>query len=380
VSAPAREVLHVRLVRRVHADLTLDVEFSLGRETGVIFGPSGAGKTTLLRLIAGLATPDSGRVQLEEASLFDSRTKIDQPLRRRRVGMIFQDDCLFPHLNVAANIRFGLRGWNRTDADARLHEVAALCGVQDLLERRPETLSGGERQRVGLARALAPKPRLLLCDEPLSALDLASRHALCERLRAVQRALAIPLLYVTHSPSEALALGARLFLLDQGRIVADGTPLDVLSKARRSSSGTIPWEGIRNVFPGCVVDHAPNHGATRFQVEDGPVLLVPELERSPGTRLLVEVRADDIILARESIRGLSARNQIPGIIERLVPHGTEAEALVRTLGVTWFVSLVSPAAEQLELAPGSPVHLVIKARSCHVISGLAPPPSSERTG
>src|SRR4029077_20020033 len=133
---------------------------------------SGAGKTTLLRLIAGLDAPDGGRIRLGDAVLFDSGAKINQRLRDRRVGMIFQDDLLFPHLSVAANIRFGLKEQPRAQAESRLAEVAALCGVAALLDRRPETLSGGERQRVGLARALAPRPRLLLCDEPVSALDL----------------------------------------------------------------------------------------------------------------------------------------------------------------------------------------------------------------
>ena len=240
MTEPLPEGLDVHVVRRVHASLTLDVAFRLGREIGVVFGPSGAGKSTLLRLIAGLATPDAGHVRLEDTTLFDAGHQIVEPLRRRRVGMIFQDDWLFPHLNAAANIRFGLKGWPRDQADTRLAEVAALCGVERLLDRQPATLSGGERQRVGLARALAPRPRLLLCDEPVSALDLANRNALIERLRAVQRTLAIPMLYVTHSPAEAIALGSRLFLLEHGRIVAEGPPLDVLSGIRKMDRS--PWK------------------------------------------------------------------------------------------------------------------------------------------
>jgi molybdate transport system ATP-binding protein len=377
VSGAASQLLDVRVVHRVHPGLTLDAGLRIGAEVGVVFGPSGAGKTTLLRLIAGLTRPDSGRIQLAGEVLFDASQGIDRPLRDRRIGMIFQDDRLFPHLDVAANIRFGLKGWRRDQADARLAEVAALCGVSGLLDRSPATLSGGERQRVGLARALAPRPRLLLCDEPVSALDLANRHAMVRRLRDVQRALSIPMLYVTHSVAEAVALGSRLFLLRGGTIVAEGPPLDVLAAARRADDGSIPFEGVLNVFAARIEDHAPEHNATRLRLHDGPELVVGFLDRPEGSPLLVEIRADDILLSRHPVSGLSARNQIPGIVERIVPRGPEAEAVIRTGGLTWIVSLVAPAVAQLELAPGAAVQLIVKARSCHVTSEESHP---NRTG
>jgi molybdate transport system ATP-binding protein len=373
VSTARDDVLEVQVVRRVHATLSLDVSLRLGCEIGVVFGPSGAGKTTLLRLISGLTTPEAGRVCLGGTILFDAERRINQPLRRRRIGMIFQDDLLFPHLNVAANIRFGLKGWERDRARARLAEVASLCGVERLMERMPATLSGGERQRVGLARALAPRPGLLLCDEPVSALDLANRHALLEHLRAVQRALDIPMLYVTHSPAEAIALGTRLFLLEQGRIVADGPPLDVLSAVGRATASPIAWEGIRNVFPARLVDHEPESSATRLRLDHGPDLIVPFLDYPRETRLLVAIRADDILLACQPLGGLSARNQIRGRVERIIRHGPEAEVIVDTDGLTWIVSVVAPAVLQLTLAPGASVCLVVKARSCQILGGLIPP-------
>jgi molybdate transport system ATP-binding protein len=367
VSGPTNASLYVRVFHQVHPTLLLDISLRLGDEIGILFGASGAGKTTLLRLIAGLALPRLGHVELDGTTLFDRDKGIDQPLRHRRISMIFQDDCLFPHLNVAANIRFGLKGWRRDQAIARAAEVAALCGVEHLLERHPETLSGGERQRVGLARALAPRPRLLLCDEPVSALDLANRHALLERIRVVQRAEGIPMLYVTHSPAEAIALGSRLFLLDAGRIVAEGPPLDVLSTARSASLGSMAWEGVCNVFPAIVAGHSPEQRATHLRLDQGPELIVPFLDRSLGTRVVVEIRADDILLARQPLGGLSARNQIAGIVERIIPHGPDTEAVIRTGGQTWIVSLVSPAVDQLALVPGASIHLIIKARSCHVL-------------
>ncbi len=174
--------------------------------------------------------------------------RINRPLRSRRVALVFQDDLLFPHLDVAANLRFGLNGWPRGEITRRVSEIAMLCGVDHLLTRWPVTLSGGERQRVGLARALAPRPKLLLCDEPVSALDLDARYELLDRLEQVRAAEAIPALYVTHSPAEALTVGSRLFLLEAGRIMASGPPLDVLSDAeaaRWRACGTCFGESLR---------------------------------------------------------------------------------------------------------------------------------------
>ena len=129
-----------------------------------------------------------------------------------------------------------------------------------------------------------------------------------------------------------------------------------------------PWEDVRNVFPARVVGHVPEQRASRLELDDGPELIVPFLDRPTGTRLLIEIRADDILLARQPIGGLSARNQIPGTVERIISHGPDAEAVVRTGELTWIVSLVAPAVDQLELVPDRPVHLIVKARSCHVIA------------
>jgi molybdate transport system ATP-binding protein len=357
--------LDVQVVHRVHPGLLLDIALQLPCQCGVLFGASGAGKTTLLRLIAGLTTPAQGRIALGPTVLFDSRTGVNHPLRLRSVSMIFQDDLLFPHLDVAANIRFGLKGQPRTVTEARLAEVAALCGVEGLLHRRPASLSGGERQRVGLARALAPRPRLLLCDEPVSALDVESRYALIDRLAAVQRVQAIPLLFVTHNPAEAIALGTRLFFLSGGTIIDQGTPLDVLARqAPRSGAGATLGD-VRNVFSAKVERHTDD-GATVLRLVDGPTLIVPFHGAAHGTPMSVSVRADEILLARGTIEGLSARNLVAGTVERVVAHDLEAEVLVRTAGIVWIASVVAPAVKALGLAPGTAVHMIIKARSCRV--------------
>jgi len=364
VSGPEGD-LEVRLRRRVHPGLDLDVGFRLGAECGILFGPSGAGKSTILRLISGLERPDGGLVRLGRTTLYDASAGVRLPLRSRRIGLIFQDDLLFPHLDVARNVGFGLHGWARGPAGARVAEVAALCGIGHLMGRRPATLSGGERQRVGLARALAPRPRLLLCDEPVSALDLDARHALLDRLKAVGQAELIPVLYVTHALDEAIALGSRLFLLSGGRIVAEGPPLDVLASAGAGAS--VRWTSIRNVFPAAVEGQDAEGRESRVRIVDGPSLVVPHLDRPLGAPLAVQVRADDVVLARGPVGALSARNVIAGTVERVVRHGPDAEVVVRTGGVAWVVGVVASAVDGLGLIGGVEVRMIIKARSCHVL-------------
>jgi molybdate transport system ATP-binding protein len=210
----------------------------------------------------------------------------------------------------------------------------------------------------------------LLCDEPVSALDLAGRHALIERLRTVRAAEAIPMLYVTHSPAEAIALGDRLFLLVQGTLIAEGSPLDVLT--RPHAGFTARLEGLRNIFAATIDDHGRDEGQTALRLVGGPPLVVPHLERPAGTRVTVAIRADDIVLARGPIDGLSARNIVAGTIERIVPHAADAEVVVRTGELGWIVSVVASAVSALGLSAGSPVHMIVKARSCHVLDADEP--------
>ncbi len=349
--------LEVDLSHQVPPGLRLEVRLTLGLEIGILFGPSGAGKTTLLRLIAGLIRPDFGSIAIVRRAVFDSANRINVRLRERKIGLIFQDDLLFPHLNVEKNVRFGLAGRSRIETEQRLEEVVELTGIGGILKRDPATLSGGERQRVGLARALAPRPRLLLCDEPVGALDLDARMGMIDRIKSVQRAESIPVLSVTHSAEEAIALGDRLFVLSGGCITAEGRPLDVLS-----SRPSIPSFRLQNVFEGFVLEPIAGHGETRIQIRDGPVLHVGSSEAEVGHRVRVTIGADEIVLARGPVGILSARNLIDGTVERVVPHGRESEVLVRTDGVVWAVGVVSSAIDALGL--------IVKSRSCRVLTGL----------
>ncbi|HYD41906.1 MAG TPA: ABC transporter ATP-binding protein [Anaeromyxobacter sp.] len=209
------------IVRRFRRGPRIDAraEWPLAQDrVTVLFGPSGAGKTTVLRALAGLERPDAGAISFDGETWFDAARGIHVRAQARRVGFVFQEGALFPHLSVARNVAFGLRGLPRAERRARVEDLAARVGIGDLLRRRPAELSGGQRQRVALARALAPGPRLLLLDEPLSALDGPARAALRDELRALLERADVPAVVVTHDRGEARALGHRLAVLVDGAI------------------------------------------------------------------------------------------------------------------------------------------------------------------
>lgn len=207
----------------------LRAEFALQARWTVLFGASGAGKTTLLRILAGLAQPASGTVTLGTARILDTAQGIAIAPGRRRIGFVMQQAALFPHLTARENIAFGLHAWTRESRESRIDEMLRLFEMESLAGRRPRQLSGGERQRVALAQALAPRPELLLLDEPFNALDAGSRAAVIETLRATT----VPALYVSHDLGDAWQTNADALLLEGGTITARGPARSVLARQRK---------------------------------------------------------------------------------------------------------------------------------------------------
>ena len=210
----------------------LQVECVFSSDWTVVFGPSGSGKSTLLRLLAGLDRPTRGRIALDKRMLTDTAAGPHLPPGRRRTALVAQQPALFPHLSVAANVAYGLRSLNRSARTVRVEEMLALAGATDLAGRRPQDLSGGEAQRVALARALAPAPRLLLLDEPFSALDGQASDALLERLRLWLQVNQVQAVMATHDVTDALAMSAEVLLLREGRLTALGPAGQVLASER----------------------------------------------------------------------------------------------------------------------------------------------------
>ena len=221
-------LLKAEIRLRLSSSFQLDCSFEIPSGFTVLFGPSGAGKTSVLDCIAGLKTPEAGTISVAGVSLFDSSGHVDLPSSERRMAYVFQNLALFPHLSVRDNVAYGLTRESQDSRDRRCHETLSQFGIGHIAQRLPSDLSGGERQRVALARSLVTDPRALLLDEPLAALDRATRLAIIEDLRVWNDAHKVPVLYVTHSVREALALGERVILMEKGRIAATGSPAELL--------------------------------------------------------------------------------------------------------------------------------------------------------
>lgn len=342
--------------------LSLRVEARLPGGVTAIMGPSGAGKTSLLEAIAGLRGGARGRVAVGGEVLLDTPRRIALAPERRRVGYVPQDAGLFPHLSVLENVRFGAR------ADAAAVDAAIdTLEIRPLLARSPGALSGGERQRVALARALAIRPRLLLLDEPLAALDPGLRERILPWLLRVRDEWAVPCLYVTHNVGEALVVASHLLVLQGGRVEAEGEPRALLSAPAVVGEAEA---GIENLLPGRVVAHDGAGGITRVRADAGfDVSITLALDRPVGAGVTLAVRSEDVLVCRAPVEGLSARNVYPArvaALERTGPDVVLRGALENGGGE--LMARVTPAAvAALDLVPDRQVWLAVKSHSIRIV-------------
>ncbi len=330
--------------------LALDVP----RGVTVLYGPSGAGKSLTLGALAGLV-PARGKIVLADRTLLDGRVSL--PPHRRRIGLVPQEGRLFPHLSVARNLRYGAPS---PAVRPSFDDVVSALDLAPLLERAPRDLSGGERQRVALGRALLAAPDALLLDEPLASLDRERRARIVPYLRRMKAAFAGPVVYVTHALDEALALGDRACVIDNGRKVAEGAPLEVFGAPR---SELVPrLTGFENVLEVTIVSHGSEDDVTTVSAK-GATLVVPRLDGAPGGRAFLGLAASDVLLATEEPHGLSARNVLAASIIDVVAAGRCRLVRLDVGGLAITARVVASAAAALGLEPGKRVHVVIKSTS-----------------
>lgn len=350
-------MIEVRIRKRL-SDLQLDVAFkAASRGVTAIFGRSGAGKTSIVQAIAGALRPDEGRIVVDGRVFFDSAARINMPIHARRVGYVFQDSRLFPHLSVRSNLVYGLK---RTRGDRRFEfdGAVALLGIGHLLNRRPHNLSGGERQRVAIGRALLSQPSLLLMDEPLSSLDPPRKSELLPYIEGLRDELGLPILYISHAFNEVVRLADDIVLIDGGKVLRAGPLLEVASDPEQSpllgrfESGSVIE---------CVVARHDEEVALSTLGFAGGQLRVPRVDLEVGSRVRVRIRARDVALSLSRPMDVSITNRLPGkLLSLTAREGPYAEVTVDIGGATLRSLITRESAARLGLEPGIQLWALIK--------------------
>ena len=339
----------------------LEARFDSAGRLTALFGPSGSGKTSLINIVAGLVRPHKGQVAVDGRVLVDTEKGVFVPMHKRRIGMVFQDARLFPHMSVAHNLRYGR--WFAPPAEryAQIAAVVDLLGIGHLLERRPARLSGGEKQRVAIGRALLASPRLLLMDEPLAALDDARKAEILPYIERLRDETKIPIVYVSHSVAEVARLASDVAVLTDGRIAAFGPAteimqrLDILPADARGEGGAL--------LETAVAHHDERFGMTVLASPAGEIR-VPRLDLAAGAPVRLRIRARDVIVATERPRGLSALNVLAGRVTALDPgEGATVGVRMDCNGVPVLARITEQSRQALALRPGLEVFAVVKAVS-----------------
>lgn len=351
-------MLSVQLVKS-YPDFTLDVGFEADpRGITALFGRSGSGKSTLVNLLSGLLPPDSGQVILNGNPLFDAAAGIDLPPEKRRIGYVFQESRLFPHMTVKSNLTYGMKLTPQKERFVEFDKIIELLGIEHLLERRPGSLSGGERQRVAIGRALLSSPRILLMDEPLASLDATRKNEILPFIERLRDELELPIVYVSHDLNEVIRLADTMVLLSDGSVAAVG-PVEELTSRLDLYPLTGRYEAGAALAT-TVSDHDDHFSLTILKFPGGE-FRVPQIDLPIGTPLRLRVRARDVSLSIGRPENTSILNILSGTVVEMVETGISQMEVRLDVGAPLVARVTRKAAIDLGLEPGKAIHAMIKA-------------------
>ncbi len=359
--------LNVKL-KKSFKDFALDVSFSMGEDVNVLFGPSGAGKSLILKLISGIVSPDEGLVEIGGEKVFDSRSKIHLPVRKRKVGYLFQDYALFPHMKVYQNIAYGISGGDKARVKAVVGELIEIMRLKGLEGRFPHELSGGQKQRVALARTLATSPRILLLDEPFSALDYQVREKLRRDLMLIHERFPITIILVTHDLEEAFMMGSFIAVINNGSMEQFGRSDDIFY--RPATRNVARFVGTRNIFSGVVASVTDNEVVLRSPVTGDLTAVAGSGEGLEiGRDVDFCIRPEEIPVVRKDRAMDEGRraNVLEGRIVSITGRGTTHSLFVDTGTAQLKVELPNFVMRDLGLAEGHDISLLLKKESIWII-------------
>ncbi|WP_340150012.1 molybdenum ABC transporter ATP-binding protein [uncultured Sneathiella sp.] len=351
-------MLDIRLKKTFHGFHT-SAEFKAEPGLTAVFGPSGAGKTMLAKMLAGLITPDEGRIEIDGRTVFDTAKSINIPVHQRHVGFIFQEHRLFPHYSVRGNLTYGKRQLAHGSPAIAFDKVVGILGIEKLLDRKPASLSGGERQRVAIGRALLSNPKLLIMDEPLSSLDAGRKAEILPLIEALKSEFGLTTLYISHSIEEISRLADTIVLLDKGSLKAAGPAAEILSRL-----DLIPYAGgydAGTMVEATVTAYEPGHHLLTLETVGGGRLFLTGDAREPGTVLRLRIRARDVALAKSEPKSLSILNRLKGQVVDHCAGSRGMEEILLDVGFPLTARITRRSFEEMKIKKETPVWALVKS-------------------
>lgn len=347
-------------LQRTQGDFYLHVKCILDAPVVGLFGPSGAGKSTLLGMIAGLVKPHSGHLILDGKTLFNSQRGIDIPLHQRRIGVVFQDSRLFPHLNIRDNLNYGFNLLAAKDRRFSLTQIVELLEIGHLLSQKPHQISGGEKQRVSLGRALLTSPRLLLLDEPLASLDVRLKHQILPFLRRVKDEINIPMVYVSHAIDEILYLTSQVVIVEGGEQLAQGHFHQIIHQNNLQNMASSL--GLENVISATIASHDEVYASTLLS-QGKQIIIIPQIAAEIGAQVTISIPAASVALSLLYLEHVTIQNQLQGMVIEINQIGYRILVTV-DIGESRVVAEVTTKAfEALNIAVGDNVYCLLKAQA-----------------
>ncbi len=354
-------ILEVDLCHQFKSGFELDIHFKIKNQITSIFGASGSGKTSIISMIAGLTKPNHGKVILNKRTLFDSYSHIDVPISQRKIGIIFQNHLLFPHLDVKSNLQYGIRRFSRHQSSTDLLRVCEVLEISHLLKRYPKHLSGGECQRVAIGRTLLSSPEALLMDEPLASLDDRLKDSILNYFDRILEEWQIPTIFISHNQSLVQRFSSHTIVVDHGKVLSSGLTADIIE-----NHGPDIWKSAKGPINLLDIDSLEQDGESSYALICGQKIQLPSINQASNQKMYIQFSASDVVLSSNIIVNISTRNHLLGVVRRIVEQNSNILVAIDVGTIIWS-KITMGAQKDLQLKIGCQIYCMIKTQSLEIV-------------